>query len=149
MWSKRAAGVTLIELIVAIVIMAIALAGMVAVFSRGDRASVDPVISQQMAIVAEGMLEEILLKPFGTDTSPAPAQRSAYAKVLDYQGYARNGIVDVEGNAVAGLESYGVSVAVVNSALTQVAAAQALKITVTVSHAGAPAFVLTGWRTRL
>jgi MSHA pilin protein MshD len=149
MWNKRSAGVTLIELIVAIVIMAIALAGMVAVFTRTDRASVDPVISQQMAIVAEGMMEEILLKPFGTDANPAPAQRSLFAKVQDYNGYARNGIVDVEGNAVAGLESYGVQVAVLKTVLAQVPDTKALKIRITVVHAGAPDFVLTGWRTSL
>ena len=44
----RRAGVTLIELIVALVIMGVALAGMVAVYTATTRASVDPVIVQQM-----------------------------------------------------------------------------------------------------
>jgi MSHA pilin protein MshD len=64
MWSRytRSAGVTLVELIVALVIMGVALAGMVAVYASTTRASVDPVIVQQMQAIADNMMEEILLK---------------------------------------------------------------------------------------
>ena len=48
----RVAGVTLIELIVTLVIVGAALAGMVAVFASTTRASVDPVVVQQMQAIA-------------------------------------------------------------------------------------------------
>ena len=60
---RRSAGVTLVELIVALVIMGVALAGMVAVYTATTRASVDPVIVQQMQAIADNMMEEILMKP--------------------------------------------------------------------------------------
>jgi MSHA pilin protein MshD len=151
MWNRRSAGVTLIELIVAIVIVGVALAGLLAAFSRTDRASVDPVITQQMAIVAEGFMEEILLKQ--VNGAPArPALRSDYTHVAHYAGYTAKGVVDVEGNAVPGLELYGVSVAVAQptaaQALPNVPAADTLRIQVTVTHANDPAGVtLVGWRT--
>lgn len=148
MWNKRAAGVTLVELVVAIVIVAVALAGMVAVFMRADRASVDPVVTQQMAMIAEGMMEEILLKPYGSDSNPPPAKRTDFAKVADYNGYASSGVYDIEGNAVPGLDAYNVQVVVAAAGLGQVAAGDSLRVTVTVRHAGAPDFALSGWRTR-
>lgn len=149
MWNKRAAGVTLVELVVAIVIVAVALAGMVAAFSRGDRASVDPVVTQQMAMIAEGMMEEILLKPFGSDSAAPPAAgRIAFAKVADYAGYGSVGVFDIEGNAVPGLARYKVGVKVGDAGLTQVAANESLKITVRVTAEGAADVVLTGWRTK-
>lgn len=150
MWNKRnmrAAGVTLVELVVAIVIVAVALAGMVAVFMRADRASVDPVVTQQMAMIAEGMMEEILLKPY-SDANPRPAKRTDFAKVADYDGYASSGVYDIEGNAVPGLDTYDVRVVVADAGLGQVASGDSLRVTVTVHHAGAADFALSGWRTK-
>lgn len=161
MWNKRMqhtrnGGVTLVELIVAIVIVAVALAGAVATFTRTDRASVDPVIVRQMATIADGLMEEILLKPFSNDAKTAPTQRIDFAKVEDYNKYGENktGIVDVEGVAVPGLERYSVLVTVRgklqgSDTLTAVPGADTLKIVVTVTHPNVPeSFTLTGWRTR-
>jgi MSHA pilin protein MshD len=155
MWNKRTAGVTLIELVVAIVIVAVALAGLVAAFTRTDRASVDPVVTQQMAIVAEGLMEEILLKDYANG-NPA-ANRIGATKVTDYDGYHSHGIVDAEGNAVAGLAAYDVVVRAGNPdpahALQGVPAADTLRVEVKVTNTRSDnedgdAFVLVGWRTR-
>jgi MSHA pilin protein MshD len=153
MWNKRQAGVTLIELIVAIVIVGVALAGMVAAFTRIDRASVDPVISQQMAIIAEGMMEEILSKDFGNSAGDGPAARIAATKVSNYAGYKSTGIVDVEGNAIAGLSSYSVVVAIAHPAganvLQSVPANDTWRIEVTVGNKNiSDTFKLVGWRTK-
>jgi MSHA pilin protein MshD len=62
-----------------------------------------------------------------------------------------NGIVDISNTAVAGLEGYKASVSVVAQALDNVPAAEALKITVTVTapdNKPENAISLQGWRTR-
>ena len=156
MSSRRMAGVTLVELIVAIVIIGTALAGLVAAFTRANLASIDPVITQQMLAIGEGMMEEVLLKPFAVtaDAAAEPA-RAQFNDVRDYDrlddadpGYASSGIRDIDGEPIAGLEDYGVSVRVESNgvALTGVPAGNALRVTVTVSH-GERRLSLTGWRT--
>jgi len=88
----RSAGVTLVELVVALVIMGVALAGVVAVYASTTRASVDPVIVQQMQAIADNMMEEILLKPY----APGPAAgagaggaRVNFDDVRDYNSYGQ------------------------------------------------------------
>ena len=150
----RSAGVTLVELIVALVIMGVALAGMVAVYTATTRSSVDPVIVQQMQAIADNMMEEILMKPFAK--GPGTGARINYDDVRDYQGYdsGTQGIPDVEGNVIAGLERYRVVVAVAESGgLPNVPSADALLVSVTVTDMRAAAsdpsgkITLTGWRT--
>ncbi|MBW8899668.1 MAG: type II secretion system protein [Massilia sp.] len=148
---------TLIELVVALVIMGVALAGVVAVYASTTRASVDPVIVQQMQAIADNMMEEILLKPYAPGPAPgAGGARVNFDDVRDYNGYglAIQGIRDVEGNAIPGLERYTVLVAVTRTALTNIPDTDALQIVVTVSVNGSATdtslpnpIVLTGWRT--
>lgn len=156
MSSRRMAGVTLVELIIAIVIIGTALAGLVAAFSRANLASADPVITQQMLAIGEGMMEEVLLKPFevAADEVATPT-RAQFNDIRDYDrlddanpGYASSGIRDIDGEPIAGLGDYGVSVRVQSNgvALTGVPAGNALRVTVTVSH-GERQLLLTGWRT--
>ena len=157
MFNKRMAGVTLVELIIAIVIIGAALAGLVAAFTRANLASADPVITQQMLAIGEGMMEEVLLKPFDiTDDEVAEPTRAQFNDVRDYDrqddatpGYASSGIRDVDGEPIDGLEAYGVSVRVESNgvALDSIPAGDALRVTVTVTH-GDRQLSLTGWRTR-
>jgi len=151
---RRSAGVTLVELIVALVIMGVALAGMVAVYTATTRSSVDPVLVQQMQAIADNMMEEILMKPFKSadPAPPAGGARINFDCVTDYDGYGKGitGIQDVEGNAIPGLERYNVAVEVKQAPLAGVA--DALRVVVTVSVPGTGAglpnpIVLTGWRT--
>ncbi|WP_296952733.1 prepilin-type N-terminal cleavage/methylation domain-containing protein [uncultured Massilia sp.] len=155
MWNKRSAGVTLIELIVALVIVGVAIAGAVAAFSRADIGSANPAVAQQMAAVADSMMEEVLLKPFnrpaGNTGPPASNQRRDFVVVDDYNAYASTGILDVEGNAIPGLAAYSVrvDVAPVQGGLHGIPQADTRMITVTVRNASMPQpFVLTGWRTQ-
>jgi len=64
--SQRARhyGVTLIELIMFIVVVGIAIAGILLVYTNTVRHSSDPVIRKQMLGVAESLLEEVELMPF-------------------------------------------------------------------------------------
>ena len=57
-------GISLVELIVFIVIVGIAVAGVVGALSMATRASADPMIQKQALAVAEALLEEVQLQPF-------------------------------------------------------------------------------------
>ncbi|MGF6271695.1 MSHA pilin protein MshD [Massilia sp. UYP11] len=149
---KRMAGMTLVELIIAIVIVGTALAGLVAVYNRANVASADPLITQQMLAIAETMMEEVMLKPYMTDGSnaPQPAIRADYTEIDHYNGYATSGgIVDVAGDPVAGLGRYDVAVSVTPTTLTNIAnAADVRRIQVVVTERGGQQLQLTGWRTK-
>lgn len=147
---KRMAGVTLVELIIAIVIVGTALAGLVAAYNRANIASADPLITQQKLAIAESMMEEIMQKPFEVDTQAA-ADRRFFNDVRDYHSYTSNGIRNVNGDAIAGLARYRVAVSVADAGLQGVPAGESLRIRVAAGIIGAPVaddIVLTGWRTK-
>jgi len=154
MSSKRMAGVTLVELVIAIVIVSVALAGLVAVFTRATRASADPVVTQQMLAIGESLIEEIMLKPFTIDPAPATS-RADFNDIRDFDpkddaqdGYATTGIRNIDGDPIPGLESYNVAVRInaASVALTSVPAGDALRVRVTVTH-GAERLELNAWKT--
>ena len=57
-------GISLVELIVFIVIVSVAVAGVLGALSMATRASADPMIQKQALAVAEALLEEVQLQPF-------------------------------------------------------------------------------------
>lgn len=57
-------GMTLIELIIFIMVVSLALAGVLTVFNTVVRSSADPILAKQAMAVAEALLEEISLKDF-------------------------------------------------------------------------------------
>jgi MSHA pilin protein MshD len=146
------AGMTLVELIIAIVIVGTALAGLVAAYNRANIASADPLITQQMLAIAETMMEEVMLKPYVTDGGNAaqPATRVDYTEIDHYNGYATSGgIVDVAGDPIAGLGRYDVAVSVTPATLTDIAdAADVRRIQVVVTERSGQQLQLTGWRTK-
>lgn len=149
MSSRRAAGATLIELIIAMVIMGVALAGLTAVFTTTSRTSADPMISRQTLAIAEGMMEEVLLQPYGPPAATAPTgpARDTLTTVGSFNGYASHGVYTAHGDPVPGLNGYDVAVTVTEAPLSDVANGDALKVTVTVTR-GSEIFALNGWRTR-
>lgn len=62
--ERRQQGLTLIELIVFIVIVGVALAGVLTVLTHTARHSADPMLHKQSLAIAEAMLEEVMLRPF-------------------------------------------------------------------------------------
>ena len=150
--SGRARGMTLIELIVAIVIVGIGLAGVLLTFTTTVRHSADPMVRKQMTAIADEMMEEILLKPFAV-TAPNPpfagCARLAFNDVRDYNGYSSVNICDIDGTTV--LNGYNVSVSVSPPAaspvpLSGVAATDQLTVRVNVTHES-ESYSLIGWRT--
>lgn len=150
MYSKRVRrmrGVTLVELVIAIVIIAVALAGLVAAFTRAARASADPLLTQQMIAIGESLLEEAMLKPFVQDGT-GETSRADFNDIWDFNRYpADSAVTDVAGNAIPGLGRYTVTVRVAQVALGQVPATDAARISVIVRN-GNESIVLHGWRTR-
>ena len=143
----RQRGLTLIEMVVAIVILSVGLAGVLLAFSTVTRASADPVITQQMLAIAEELIEEIELRPYAVsaNAAPAPCARNTFNDVLDYDGYAAaSGICTIDGTPIPSLATYAVQVRVQPGTLAGVGAAR--RIDVTVTHGGS-SLTLTGWRT--
>lgn len=62
--GRRQQGLTLIELIVAMVIIAVAVAGVLLAINQSSVASTDPLIRKQAVAIAESLLEEIELMPY-------------------------------------------------------------------------------------
>ncbi|MFZ3019635.1 MAG: type II secretion system protein [Gallionella sp.] len=145
-------GISLIELIMFIVIVSVALAGILLVMNVTTKSSADPLVRKQALAVAESLLEEIQLQDFnsadGTNTTVTSANRSTdYHVVRDYDGLNMAGISSMAGDAVAGLSGYSARVAVADAALGTVAAGSAVLITVTVDHPLGDSVQLSGYRT--
>lgn len=146
MCVRQQRGISLVELIVAIVIIAVGVAGVLATFMTTVRSSADPMARKQMLAVAEEMVEEIALKPYtaAANAAPTACARNTYNDIFDYNGYAAAGICDIDGTAIPALASYSMTVSVAVSPLAGVAAAT--RIAVAVSHGG-ETLQLVAWRT--
>jgi len=144
--SRRITGFTLIEMVIAIVVIGVGLAGVLTVYNIAVKSSADPLIRKQMLAVAEEMMEEIQLKPYSPGSGTiSGCNRAAADDVSDYAGYSQP-ICDIDGTAVAGLSGYSVAVAVNASATLATLSSGVKKITVTVTRGG-DSLVLVGWRT--
>jgi MSHA pilin protein MshD len=143
---RHQGGFTLIEMVLAIVVLGIGLAGVLMAFGAVTRGSGDAALRKQMLAIAEEMMEEIALKPYApaANVAPAACARDSYNDVSDYHGFVSNGqICSLDGTPLPALAGYSVSVTVTLASLAGVAAAKQIKVTV--SHGGEQ-LVLTGWR---
>jgi MSHA pilin protein MshD len=146
-------GITLIELIIFMVIVGIAMAGIVSAINFNVQHSADPVVKKQALAIAESMLEEVMLQNY-SDPDGLPnvveASRDLYDDIDDYDNYSRNGIssIDATSTTIAGLESYNVSVEIDPAAdLNGISGGKAKRITVTVTGPLNTTVLLVGYRT--
>jgi len=103
---------TLIELILAIVIIGVGLGGVLMAFRTVVAGSADPLVQKQMLAIAEEMMEEISLQPFAA-VPPASANtagpctaRSAFNDIMDYNNYRTvGGFCDMDGTALSALSA--------------------------------------------
>jgi MSHA pilin protein MshD len=143
----HARGVTLVELIVSIVVIGVALAGVMVVIVRNTSASADPLIWHQAVIVGEAYLEEILTKNFTADG--VEASRGLYDDVWDYNGITDSPPRDQNGTAITALAGYSVNVQVTTEALNDItlASGNAVRAQVTVTMPTGGSVVVSGYRT--
>jgi MSHA pilin protein MshD len=138
--------VTLVELLIAIVVVGIALAAIMSVFVVTTQHSADPMARVQAQIVAEGYLDEILLKKF-YDTTTNRVCPGGAASHADYVcGY--NGLAE----APPGMTGYTALVSVTSAGVTlngldNSSVIRVLKVDVTVTGPGSTSITLTGYRT--
>jgi len=158
----RQRGFTLIELIIFIVVVSVALAGILLVMNTVVKSSADPMVRKQSIAIAESLLEEILLKEYddpngavGCTNRGAAGNRADWDDVCDYHGYKTTaGIVYVFsgdgtiGSVVPGLGNYNISRAVViDPNTTDLTGVTAKKVTVFVTDPQGSSISLTGYRT--
>jgi len=146
--SRLRRGFTLPEVIIAIVVLGVGLAGVLLALRTAARGSGDPVVHRQMQAIAQELLEEIQLKPYAVTANSAAAgcARDTFNDVSDYNGYASTGICAVDGTAIPALTGYSLAISVGTGTLGGVAAAKRIVITVT-QPAGGHSLQLVGWRT--
>ena len=142
-------GFSLIELVVAITVVAIGATSILGTMGAVASHSADAMIQQQAVSIAQAYLDEILQRwvvdPYG---SPPNTGRASWDLVDEYNGLNDVGAHDQFGNPIAALAAYNVAVAVVPStALNGIAAAAARRIDVTVTYAPNVSVTLSGYRT--
>lgn len=189
MSTSACRGVTLVELLVFIVIVGVAMAGVFAAFNTITAASADPQVRKQVLAIAESLMDEIALMPFtfcdpddvnaatatssagcavaansedaaiGPENCPGPSCETRYSSpqfdnVSDYHGFSMGpGIQDITNSTITGLGAYSVTNITITQAglasgVDAIAAADALRISITVTGPGNVSTTLEGYRTR-
>lgn len=142
-----ARGFTIIEMIVAVVVIGVGVAGLLSAVSMSTRNSADPTVRIQLQAVAEQLMEEVLLKSYaaGTPATVTGCERSAFDELNDYDNYTTsNKVCNVDGTTIVELNGYSVKINVAAGTLSGVSAAK--KVSITVSR-GNESFTLVSWRT--
>ena len=171
-------GMTLIEAVIFIAVLAIGIAAILVLYNRVTEASVDPMLRKQAVAIAASLLEEIELQGFTycdpddanvyTATSTASCGQvenlgpegetrtgtPRFDNVNDYNGFsmAGAGMQSADGTPLPGLSAYAASVTIAAIAANELGAAipasEALRITVTVSGPAGVNVSLQGYRVR-
>ena len=150
-------GISLIELIMFIVIISVALAGILLVMNKVMTHSADPLIRKQALAIGESMLEEIKLQDLSgvacVGTLGPDAVRTGASSVCDYDGYKTTvGIREftLTNAVIPALASYNIT----NVAVTQIPTlggtaitpGSGVMITVTVADPTTATVDVTGYR---
>lgn len=115
---RTAAGFTLVELVITIVVLAAGLAGILVVFQETTVRSVDPQLRAQARAIADAHMEEIMLQAYadpddGATGASEESDRADYDDVWDYDAITdQSPPRDRFGNELSQLDDYSVSVTV-------------------------------------
>jgi MSHA pilin protein MshD len=145
---SRHRGVTLVELVVAITIVAIAVTTILGAFASIATRSADAMMQQQAIAIGESYLSEILQRwVVDPNGSPPNTGRASWDLVDQYNALSEHPH-DQFNTPIASLSSYTVSVTTSqSSALAPVPAANVRRIDVTVSYPPSASVILSGYRT--
>ncbi|MGH1371205.1 MAG: type IV pilus modification PilV family protein [Cellvibrionaceae bacterium] len=152
--QRSAAGFTLIELIVAVVVISIALMALIRVFNQAAVNSIDPVVQIRALECAQAKMDQVLARKFdeNTPSGGVPACGSADLGAGACLGISAEAGLDDVGDFHAhtdnSLDQCQISVTVVNAG-TQLGLSgndQARRITVTVISTGGGSAVLSAYR---
>lgn len=140
----RQTGATLIELILSIVIISTALAGILGLVNLTVLHSADPLVQHQAIAIAESYLEEItalpVVDPNGTNTGET---RVNFDNIDDYDGLNDVGARDQDNNVITNLGNYTVDVNIADQVISGVTMKA---ITVSVSRTSVATINITGYR---
>jgi MSHA pilin protein MshD len=159
--KRRQQGMTLVELVIAIVVVSIAVTSVMGAMATIGGRSADPIVLMQAQAIAESYMDEITAKAYTlpdanpTCTGPFPTTktRATFTLVCDYQGLNDAPPQDSTGADITGLAAYSVAVAItkvpnlVEMGPATSPALDAVKIAVTVTSPKGP-YTLVGYRTR-
>lgn len=135
------AGFTLVEAVIALVVIAAGAAAILLVYVNTAARSADPMVRVQAQSIAGAYMDEIMLGKYCEDPDPpnpcsaetggaeAGEARSTFDDVWDYDGIDEDP-TDRTGTTIAGLDDYDVAVAVETDPSSPPAS-----VTVTVTHA--------------
>lgn len=145
--TRHSRGMTLVELVITIVVIAIAVTSVLGLLAEISLRSAAAMTSTQAASIASAYLDEALSKAH-TDPDLAPeVGRQNFDDVGDYN-FIDNGAYDCRGNAIAGLAQYRVQV---GTAPVQLGVppddTPAVRVTVTVTDPTGATTRLEGFRT--
>jgi MSHA pilin protein MshD len=138
-------GMTLIELIVAIVIISISMISVLLLLSSQAMHSGDAMIQTQATHIADAYLSEVIQQQYSPQANPGG--RINFNDVDDYNGLNDAVATDRSGTPVPGLNAFSVRVTVVPMALGAVPSTDAKIINVTVLHTSGITVLATGYRT--
>ncbi len=140
---RRERGATLIELVIAIVVIAIAVTSVLGLLSSIAVRSAGAMGATQAASIAGAYLDEALSKSF-QDTNGPEVGRQNFDDVMDYN-FTDAGVRDATGALVPGLDQYTVQVTANSVALGAVP--NAVRIDVRVTAPNGNVTRLSGFRT--
>ncbi|HEY6124915.1 MAG TPA: type II secretion system protein [Steroidobacteraceae bacterium] len=140
---KQSRGMTLIELIVSITVIAIAGAALMSTLAYLNGTGNTSMLQAQAQSIANAYLNEIVGKQFVADG--VEATRAQYDDIFDYNNLDTPAASDERGNAAG---NFRVRVAIVPGALNGLPAADVRRIDVTVDYGNASQVIASGYRTR-
>lgn len=175
---KQQAGISLIEVVIFILVMGIGVIGLLRLMNSTVLRSADPLLQKQALVVAESLLEEVMLQPYtvcdpaaydpttGTCTQaegPGPetiggtpqtrySPTTPFNNVNDYHNFTMNaGIYAISDGAtvIPGLEKYTANVTVTEvGGEFGLAAGEAVRVNIRVTNPAGEEVALSGYRFR-
>lgn len=142
--KARARGTTLIELIIAITVIAMAVTAVLSLLAAISMRSADAMTATQAATIASAYLDEALSKAYQDPDGVAEVARASFDDVRDYN-FVDNGARDAAGSLVPGLNQYTVQISAGLAALGAIP--DAIQVDVRVTAPNGTVSLLTGFRT--